>query len=186
MKSQERWGIHSQKNTTQGMASTILQFYASYDTRFRCVTTRHIDVHSRKVWTVFMPKRHFWKKHQDYSSWFYKKMGFDFRSEEIESNRFIWECTCMSIHCMSWNYTPKIRVIACLFNPFNCGFVCDILSEDCGGVASTILQFSGKLCKLWCSFSLCNYVTYRRTFWQSIDRFHFVWRNPFLEKTPRL
>ena len=31
---------------------------------------------------------------------------------------------------MSWNYTPKIRVTAFLFNPFNYGFVCEYLSEN--------------------------------------------------------
>ena len=36
----------------------------------------------------------------------------------------------------------------------------DLCVKICVGVASTILQFSGKLFKLRCSFSLCKYVTY--------------------------
>ena len=45
------------------------------------------------------------------------------------------------------------------------GFVSGVLSEDIVvGVASTKLYFSGKLSKLRCSFLLCNYVMYRRTF----------------------
>ena len=53
-------------------------------------------------------------------------------------------------------------------------FVCEDMSENCVGVASTIPHFSRKLCELQRSFFVCNYVTYRRTFWQSIDRFYFL------------
>ncbi len=52
------------------------------------------------------------------------------------------------------------------------------------GVASTLL-FSRKLSKLWLSFFLCNYVIYRRTLWQSMDRFHFLWWNPIFGKNTK-
>ncbi len=54
------------------------------------------------------------------------------------------------------------------------------------GVASTILQFSGKLCKLRHLFSLCNYVTYRRTFWQRMDCFNFLYQNAIFGKNTKV
>ena len=54
--------------------------------------------------------------------------------------------------------------------------------KNCVGVASTILQLSGKLCKLRLSFSLCKYVTYRRIFWQSMDNFYFLCQKAIFEK----
>ena len=58
----------------------------------------------------------------------------------------------------------------------------------CVCVASTILNFSRKLhvCLLRRSYLLCNYVTYRRTFLQSMARFNFFAENLFFEETPRL
>ena len=35
------------------------------------------------------------------------------------------------------------------------------------------------------SFSLCNYVTYRRIFWQSMERFHCVCQNIIFEKNTK-
>ena len=76
----------------------------------------------------------------------------------------------------------KIRVVACLFIPYNCRFVFDVLSENCVGVTSNNLQFSGKLSKLRLSFLLCNYVIYRRIFWQSMVDFYYLCRNSVFEK----
>ncbi len=51
------------------------------------------------------------------------------------------------------------------------------------GVVSTNHQLSGKLSELRLSFSLWNYVTYRRIFWQSMDVLYFLcwnavfWKN---------
>ena len=44
-------------------------------------------------------------------------------------------------------------------------------------------NYTAILCKLRHSFSLCNYTTYRRTFSQSMDRFHA--KTPFLEKNTK-
>ena len=54
------------------------------------------------------------------------------------------------------------------------------------GVASTKQQLLGKLCKLWLSFLVCNYVTYRRIFWQSIGDFLFPSSKSHFFKTPIL
>ncbi len=54
------------------------------------------------------------------------------------------------------------------------------------GVASTGLQFSGKLSKLWISFSLCNYLTYKRIFQQRIGNFNFLGRNPIFGKNTKV
>ena len=48
------------------------------------------------------------------------------------------------------------------------------------GVTHIYQPLSGKLSKLWCSFLLCNYVTYRRTYMQSISNLNFrphFWKN---------
>ena len=80
----------------------------------------------------------------------------------------------------------KIRVVACLFIPYNCRFVFDVLSENCVYVTSTNLQFSGKLNKLRLSFLLCNYVIYRRIFWQSMVDFYYLCRNSVFEKITKV
>ncbi len=38
----------------------FLKNHTSYDSHFRCVTIRHIDVYFGKVYLFSMPKRHFW------------------------------------------------------------------------------------------------------------------------------
>ena len=40
----------------------------------------------------------------------------------------------------------------------------------------------GKLSELWLSFLLCNYVLYRRMFWQSIEDFYYLLENTDLKK----
>ncbi len=160
--------------------------YASYHARFCCVSTWHIDVHSGKVWTVFIfytETPFFEKNTKVIVHGFVEKWGFEVGNgiEPFYVAMYVY---------MSWSYTQKIRVTTCLFNPFNCEFLCEDMSEGllcrCGFIA-TMLQFSGKLCKLPRSFLLCKYVTYRRTFWQSIwTVFIFYTETPFFGKTPRL
>ncbi len=47
-------------------------------------------------------------------------------------------------------------------------------------------QFSAKLSKLWLSFSLCNYVTYRRIFWQSMEDLYCLCQNPIFVKNTKV
>ena len=92
----------------------------------------------------------------------------------MEMNRFLSEC--MSI--CTWNYLPNIRVIAYLVYPCsNHGFVCAVFNDPY--LAWAWLQLDWKLSKLWHSFLLYNYVTYRRTFYSKYKQFEFS--TPFLE-----
>ena len=88
----------------------------------------------------------------------------------MESNRFMLECTSI---CPETTH-QKLESQRVYLTLLTVDLYVIFRVKICVGVASTILQFSGKLCKLRRSFSMCNYVTYRRTFWQSLDRFHFI------------
>ncbi len=61
----------------------------------------------------------------------------------------------------------------------------NIFVKICVGVASTNSKFSRKLSKLRRSFSLCNYVTCRCIFWQSMNLFHFLYRNAIFGKNTK-
>ncbi len=99
----------------------------------------------------------------------------------MESNRFMLECTSICPETTHQKLESQRVYLTLLTVDLYVIFRVKICIHV--GVASTKLQFSGKLCKIRCSFLLCNYVTYRRTFWQSLDRFHFLSRNTiFLKK----
>ena len=99
----------------------------------------------------------------------------------MESNRFMLECASI---CPETSHT-KLESQRLYLTLFTMNLYVIFQWKNCVGVASTILQLSGKLCKLQSSFFLCKYVTYRRIFWQSMDRFHCVCRNVIFEKNTK-
>ncbi len=97
----------------------------------------------------------------------------------MESNRFMLKCTSIcpetthqKLESQRVYLTLLIMNLYVIFRVNNCIHVC----SRCG------FNNTGKLCKLQRSFLLCNYVTYRRTFWQSMDRSLFLCRNAIFWK----
>ena len=76
----------------------------------------------------------------------------------------------------------NIGVTACLFNPFNYEFLCDVFSQF---LCMIRLLLSGKLSKLRLSFVQCNYVTHRRIIWQSMADFYFLFENAIFGKNTK-
>ena len=88
-------------------------------------------------------------------------------------NHFMLECASICPETTHQKLESK-RVYLTLFDY---EFVCEDMSEDLCMCGFNYTAFSRKLSKLRLSFSLCNYVTYRRTFLQSMARFYFLCRN---------
>ncbi len=152
--------IYRQRNHIciyMGVASQFQENNASYDIHFRYTTMWHVNVHFSKVWAIWIFDPFFEKNTKVIVHGLVKIWHFCIGNgiKPFYVRMYVY---------MTRNYMANTRVTACLFISFSYGLYVQFWVNIYMGVVSTSPQFSGNLSKLWHSFSLYNYVTYRRTF----------------------
>ena len=140
---------------------------------------RHIETYLETKYGQFLlssSKCHFWKNTKAIVHGSFKNRSFRgrWRNRTVSMSR-------MYVY-MSWICIPKLRVVARLVLLKPIDLYLAFIVWECWLITHLTV---GKLSQLWLSFLLCNYVSYRHMFRQSIENFYYLRENAIFWKNTK-